>query len=60
LIDGKSISHKATNKVFQKAMLCKLMKCRPSELRYEDPEELQLISFIFMKLAEKNPMMMFN
>jgi len=60
LIDGKKIRHKKTKEFFTKAMLCKMMKCRPSELRYEDPEELQLISYFFMKLAEKNPMMMFG
>lgn len=42
------------------AMMCKLMHCRPSELRNEDYEELELVTHVFDALLSKNPMIMFS
>jgi len=36
------------------------MKCRPSELRLEQYEELSLVSLAMMEMVKKNPMMIFS
>jgi len=41
------------------AMMCRAMKCTPSQLRKEDSEEIAYLTHIYSILAKKNPMSMF-
>ena len=36
------------------------MKCRPSELRIEEYEELKLVALVMTEMVKKNPMMIFS
>jgi hypothetical protein len=45
-------------KVINEALLCRMFKCRPSELEHEDSQKLQLFMSIYTQLGEKNPFIM--
>jgi hypothetical protein len=42
------------------AMMCKAMKCTPSELRKEDYEEITYLTHIYTIMSKKNPMNFFG
>jgi len=39
----------------QEAVMCKLLRCTPSELRKEDAKDVERLNFIFNKIGDKNP-----
>ena len=60
MIDGKKISHQPTIKYFNTLMMCRMMNCRPSQLRREDAREIDIISYGMSLLVAKNPMALFS
>jgi len=38
------------------AMMCKAMKCTPTQLRKEDYEEMTYLTHIYSIMAKKNPL----
>jgi len=42
------------------AMMCKAMKCTPSQLRKEDYEEIKYLTHIYNEMTKKNPMSIFG
>jgi hypothetical protein len=58
-MDGKIIRHPEVNKYLSLGMMCKVMRCLPSEIRKQDYLEIKYLSTVFSELSKKNPMNMF-
>lgn len=39
-------------------MMCKAMKCTPTQLRKEDYEDIEYLTHVFNEISKKNPMSM--
>lgn len=55
-LDGKIITNPKVNKMLNLAIMCKTMRCLPSELRKEDYEEMEFLELIFNEFNKKNPL----
>jgi len=44
--------------IIQEAILCKIFRCLPSELRKEDWKDLESFQIVYETIAEKNPFFM--
>lgn len=54
------MSDKKTHKIFSKARLCKAFRCLPSQLRREDPNELETIGEALRQMDLKEKKQMFG
>ena len=47
------------NEVIQRALLCKMFKCNPSELDELDWDEVELMSMVYAEVGKNNPLILF-
>ncbi len=55
MIKGRSKDIQAS-KLISEAMLCKMFKCRPSELKNENWEDIEKVACVFFEMIKKDPM----
>lgn len=56
---GRLKGNPRANEVIEKALMCKIFRCRPSELEDEDYEDIVLFQVVYGELIKKNPMAVF-
>jgi len=47
------------NDVVQRALLCKMFKCSPTELDEMEWDEVELLKEVYSEVGKKNPLMLF-
>jgi hypothetical protein len=57
VIKGRS-EDKGATMLINKALLCKIFRCLPSELDKEDALEIDICQFVYSIVGEKNPFML--
>lgn len=58
LVLNKRSDDLESSRIVNKALLCKMFRCRPSELDDEDSHELQQLMIVYNFIGKENPFIM--
>lgn len=55
-MDGKIVTNPKVNKYISLGLMCKTMRCLPTDIRKQNYEDMVYLHEMFSELAKKNPM----
>lgn len=56
MLAGRSSNDAKANELINEAIMCKMFKCRPSQLEEEDWYKIELFNLIYTEVAKENPL----